>query len=95
LLERITGGKAVFHFNEITYCVVAGDREKIFPSDISGTYKVISKCIARGLTYSGIKANLAEGGRDGAGEELKSCCFSVPSKMSFWLRDARFAAALK
>jgi lipoate-protein ligase A len=80
VVRRITGGKAVFHSNEITYCVVAGDQEKIFPSDISGTYKVISKCIARGLAYLGIRADLAEGGRVGAREELKSCCFSVPSK---------------
>ena len=80
VVRRITGGKAVFHFNEITYCIVAGDQEKIFPSDISGTYKVISKCMARGLAYLGIRADLAEGGRVGAGEELKSCCFSVPSK---------------
>jgi lipoate-protein ligase A len=78
--RRITGGKAVFHFNEITYSVVAGDQEEIFPSDISGTYKVISKCLARSLNYSGIKAVLAEGGRAGVGEELQSCCFSVPSK---------------
>jgi len=42
VVRRITGGKAVFHRNEITYCIVAGDQEKIFPSDISGTYKVIS-----------------------------------------------------
>lgn len=80
VVRRITGGKAVFHCNEITYCVVAGDQEKIFPSDISGTYKVISKCLARGLAYLGIRADLAEGGRVGAGEELKSCCFSVTSK---------------
>ena len=80
IVRRITGGKAVFHCDEITYCVVAGDQEKIFPPDISGTYKVISKCIARGLAYLGIKADLAEGGRAGAGEEFKSCCFSVPSK---------------
>ena len=78
--RRISGGKAVFHCNEITYCVVAGDRETIFPSNIPGTYKVISQCISRGLANLGIKANLAEGGRNGAGEELKSCCFSVPSK---------------
>jgi lipoyl(octanoyl) transferase len=80
VVRRITGGKAVFHCNEITYCIVAGDQEKIFPSDILGTYKVISKCIAHGLAYLGIRADLAEGGRVGAGEELKSCCFSVPSK---------------
>ena len=78
--RRISGGKAVLHCHEITYCVVAGDQEKIFPSDIPGTYKVISKCISRGLAYLGIRADLAEGGRNGAGEELKSCCFSVPSR---------------
>jgi lipoate-protein ligase A len=80
IARRITGGKAVFHRNEITYCIVAGDQEKIFPSDISETYKVISKCLARCLAYLGIRADLAEGGRVEAGEELKSCCFSVPSK---------------
>jgi len=78
--RRISGGKAVLHYNEITYCVVAGDQEKLFPSDIPGTYKVISQCISRGLANLGIRANLAEGGRNGAGEELTSCCFAVPSK---------------
>jgi lipoate-protein ligase A len=80
IVRRITGGKAVFHFNEITYCIVAGDQEKIFPSDILGTYKVISKCIARGLTYLGIKANLDEDGRDLTKGNLNSYCFSVSSK---------------
>ena len=49
IARRITGGRAVFHFNEITYSVAAGEHEKIFPADIAGTYKIISKCIARGL----------------------------------------------
>lgn len=80
VVRRITGGKAVFHCDEITYCVVAGDQEKTFPRNIAGAYKVISRCIARGLSYLGINADLAEGGRAGAGEEFKSCCFSVPSK---------------
>ena len=94
VVRRITGGKAVFHCNEITYCVVAGDREKIFPSDISGTYKVISKCIARGLAYLGIRADLAEGGRrDWAGEELKSCCFAVPSKNELLVKGRKICGS--
>ncbi|MGD0020953.1 MAG: lipoate--protein ligase family protein [Smithellaceae bacterium] len=80
IVRRITGGKAVFHSHEITYCVVAGNQEKTFPPDIAGAYKVISRCIARGLAYLGIKAALAEGSRAGAGEEFKSCCFSAPAK---------------
>ncbi len=80
VVRRITGGKAVFHSHEITYCVVAGNQEKTFPPDIAGAYKVISRCIARSLAYLGIKAVLAESGRVGAGEEFKSCCFSVPAR---------------
>ncbi|MGD0278580.1 MAG: lipoate--protein ligase family protein [Smithella sp.] len=80
IARRITGGRAVSHFNEITYSIVAARQEKIFPSDISGTYKIISKCIARGLSNLGIKADLAEGGRAQMKEQINSCCFAVPSK---------------
>jgi lipoyl(octanoyl) transferase len=80
IARRITGGRAVFHFNEITYCIAAGEQEKIFPANISGTYNVISRCIARGLRDLGIKADLAEDGRIQMKEEMNSCCFVVPSK---------------
>lgn len=80
IARRITGGKAVLHDHEITYCLVAADQEKIFPSSIEGTYKVISRCLARGLGFLGIKANLAEDSRTGNDDELKSCCFAIPSK---------------
>lgn len=80
IARRITGGKAVFHFNEITYAVTAGDHEKIFPADIAGTYNIISKCIARGLDGLGIRASLAGNGRSQMKEEAGPCCFSSPSK---------------
>jgi lipoate-protein ligase A len=80
IVRRQTGGKAAFHFEEITYSVIARDEEKLFPPDILGTYKVISKCIARGLAYLGIKANLAENGRDSIEGKLNSYCFSSSSK---------------
>jgi lipoate-protein ligase A len=80
ITRRITGGRAVFHFNEITYSVAAGEHEKIFPSEIAGTYKIISKCIARGLSHLGIKANLIEEGRFQKKEEISPCCFSYPSR---------------
>jgi len=80
IVRRITGGKAVFHFNEITYCVVASNSDKIFPNSIVGTYEIISQCIARGLSYLGIEAYLAEGGRVPAHQALGACCFSTPSE---------------
>lgn len=80
IVRRLTGGKAVFHNDEITYSVVAGVGEKSFPANILGTYKVISDCLVQGLAYLGIKANLAPAGRALKDMELKPCCFSNPSR---------------
>ena len=80
IARRITGGRAVLHFNEITYSIAAGESEKIFPADISGTYKIISKCLVRGLNNLGIKADMAEEERAQTKEGLNSCCFSTPLK---------------
>ena len=72
IVRRPSGGKAVFHCDEITYSVVA--------SDILGTYKIISRCLARGLSFLGIDVQLAEAGRPLSDADFKSFCFSVPSR---------------
>jgi lipoate-protein ligase A len=80
IVRRPSGGKAVFHCDEITYSVVACDKEESFPSDISGTYKIISNCIAYGLTCLGINVHLVQAGRPLPDADFKSCCFSAPSR---------------
>jgi lipoyl(octanoyl) transferase len=80
IVRRPSGGKAVFHRDEITYSVVACRKEKKFPSDILGTYKIISHCLVRGLSLLGINAQLAETGRPLHEDDLESFCFSVPSR---------------
>ncbi|MDP2855352.1 MAG: lipoate--protein ligase family protein [Smithellaceae bacterium] len=81
IVRRITGGKAVYHRDEITYSLTAGNSEKLFPDAISGTYEIISLCLAQGLSLLGIKAHLAEAGSGASGKkpDMTSCCFSVPS----------------
>jgi lipoate-protein ligase A len=93
IVRRITGGKSVFHFNEITYCVVASNNDKIFPNSITGTYEIISKCIARGLSYLGIEAYLAEGGRTPDHQALGACCFSAPSKSELLVRGRKICGS--
>jgi len=80
VVRRLTGGKAVLHNNEITYCVVAGAGEKSFPADILGTYKAVSDCLIQGLSYLGIQANIASDCLRMKDVDLKSCCFSVASR---------------
>ncbi len=81
VVRRLTGGKAVYHGDEVTYSLVAGHSEKIFPDRISETYEIISLCLARGLSYLGISACLAPvvKGLTAKEPDLLSCCFSMPS----------------
>lgn len=81
IVRRITGGKAVYHHDEVTYSLTAGSSAKIFPGNISGTYEKISLCLARGLSELGINAHLAEGEKSAASKKKNgsSCCFSIPS----------------
>jgi lipoyl(octanoyl) transferase len=80
IVRRLSGGKAVFHSVEVTYSVIACNKEESFPADIAGTYKIISRCLARGLAGLGINTVLAETGRTLHGADFKACCFSVPSR---------------
>ncbi|MCX7634426.1 MAG: lipoate--protein ligase family protein [Syntrophales bacterium] len=79
VVRRPTGGKAVYHDDEVTYAVVGREDGGFFPADILGTYRVISTCIADALRLLGITAEMAPWGRGGAGD-LGSSCFAVPSR---------------
>lgn len=80
IVRRLTGGKAVYHHDEVTYSLAAGISEKLFPTNIAATYEKISRCLARGLLLMGINASLAEPETSRKKEtDLASCCFSVPS----------------
>jgi lipoyl(octanoyl) transferase len=93
IARRITGGKAVYHFNELTYSVAACEQEKIFPADISGTYEIISRCIARGLRRLGLDAVLAEEGRVQKKEDRNSCCFSTPAKSELLVKGRKICGS--
>ena len=93
IVRRISGGKAVAHCDEVTYSVIACDKEELFPPDILGTYKIISNCIARGLACLGINATLAESGRSLHDSDFKACCFSVPSKNELLVADRKICGS--
>ncbi|MEN6331431.1 MAG: lipoate--protein ligase family protein [Smithella sp.] len=93
VVRRISGGKAVAHCDEVTYSVIASDKEELFPPDILETYKIISHCIARGLAYLGIQVYLAETGRNLDDGDFKACCFSVPSKNELLVSERKICGS--
>ena len=53
-VRRITGGRAVFHGNDLSYSIVCDTGNSAFPNNILGTYHVITAAFITGLEYLGI-----------------------------------------
>jgi lipoate-protein ligase A len=79
IVRRPTGGKAVYHEHDVTYAVVAQESCPPFPRDILGTYRVISGCIARGLTILGIETSMSPERRPIQAGNRSASCFSSSS----------------
>jgi lipoate-protein ligase A len=93
IVRRPTGGKAVLHEGDLTYAVVASEGNPPFPSDILGTYRVISQCIAGGLALLGIKAEMADNSRLMDGDSLKASCFSSPSRYELLVQNRKICGS--
>jgi len=79
VVRRPTGGKAVYHDDDLTYAVIARENTSLFPPTILETYMVISQCLAQGLLDLGLEATLAVEGREPGKGSLDASCFSEPS----------------
>lgn len=78
-VRRITGGRAVLHFDEITYSIICGDNELLFGEGISGAYRIISGCLIAALREVGINADMHTSRAIEYGSE-KFSCFHSPSR---------------
>jgi len=84
IVRRLTGGGAILHNQELTFCLVTALRDSIIPEDISASYNVICRAIITGLQFLGVDAKIR--GNDYAGrraadkEEEPFFCFARPSK---------------
>ena len=58
IVQRPTGGRAVFHAQEVTYSVIIPNTSKFFSSGIQKIYKIISQGLAKGIQKLGVPADL-------------------------------------
>ena len=61
IVRRITGGRAVFHGEDLSYSVVSGTDNMLFPKNINGTYATIANALIAGLRHFGIHPDPVEG----------------------------------
>lgn len=93
IVRRPTGGRAVFHEHDLTYAVVAREQCDGFPSDILGTYCIISRCLIRALAELGMEARMAEEGRKLPVTPAEAACFSMPSRYELLVRGRKICGS--
>lgn len=78
VVRRITGGRALLHDGELTYCVAASLDSKIFGSGLHETFLKISGAIAMALRFLGVDACISDGRyHSGDGGLISPCLVSV------------------
>jgi lipoate-protein ligase A len=77
-VRRITGGRALLHAGELTYCVVVPRGHELFTDNLTSAHRDISRRLAEALQSLGVAAALSTGRRrrDGAGR-LAPCMVSA------------------
>jgi lipoyl(octanoyl) transferase len=58
IVRRITGGKAVFHDQEITYSFIVPENTNLLPIDVNESYKIIAKALVIALKKININAGM-------------------------------------
>ncbi|HUT04900.1 MAG TPA: biotin/lipoate A/B protein ligase family protein [bacterium] len=81
VVRRITGGRAVLHDQEVTYCVVASSRRGPFAGQLLDCYRAIADCLSAGCEALGLDRDKLEvvTGRGTGGRSDSAACFMMTS----------------
>ncbi|MBI4531080.1 MAG: octanoyltransferase, partial [Candidatus Latescibacteria bacterium] len=60
IVRRVTGGRAVLHWDELTYSVVCRVDDPLVGGSIMETYSTISRCLLAGLRLFGVRDAVLE-----------------------------------
>lgn len=83
IVRRPTGGRAVLHWNELTYAVACREDDPLLGGTIQDVYRSISQCLVAGVRSLGVDARFEPGHTpvpSPRGRDLVSPCFSSTSQ---------------
>lgn len=82
-IHRPTGGRAVLHWNDLTYCCVFPTTAAAhFGRSIAETYSIIAGCLSSGLLLAGIDCGMHDSDAEYRATSRNLClpCFLSPSR---------------
>ena len=83
VVRRPTGGRAVLHWNELTYSVLSRGDDPLVRGGVGEAYRRISECLVAGLRRFGVAAELARSEPPSlrpTGKSITSPCFSSAAR---------------
>ncbi|HOB29667.1 MAG TPA: biotin/lipoate A/B protein ligase family protein [Bacillota bacterium] len=78
IVRRPTGGRAILHHQELTYCLVIPDQRALIPAGVVPAYRFISRALLHAFEILQIEAELNSEEARGGGLVAGSC-FDTPS----------------
>ncbi len=91
LARRITGGRALLHDGELTYCVAASAGSPPFDGSLRETFLGISRALVRALRSVGVQAEIAGGKPGRPGGSMTSPCLVSASRHEIVVRGRKIA----
>jgi lipoate-protein ligase A len=95
VVRRQTGGRAVYHAEEITYSIIIPAGHD-FADSVSGTYHRLSEGLVAGLRTLGIPASFQKRGinfKDHYATKISASCFSAAALHEIVVRDKKLVGS--
>jgi lipoate-protein ligase A len=89
LVRRPTGGRAVLHDDEVTYCLIFGTDDPRF-GGVARSQHVIGRALVEGLSLLGAGVEISAGRRSAPSEAIgPSPCFASPSRREITIGEKK------
>lgn len=80
VVRRPTGGRAVYHRDELTYSLAARTDHPIFGGSARDAYRAIGRGLCRGLQLLGVRAELVKASLPNTRSGLSPSCFAASGR---------------
>ena len=96
IVRRFTGGRALLHQFEFTYCLVAPIPHPQFPGNLAGAFKAVSTAVIHSLEKVGVSQPeiVGKGQRSPGGRHTRSpACFSASNHWEIAVSEKKLAGS--